>query len=412
MLNQLLTTLSEFIHDLRAQKLRTFLTVFGIVWGTVAVVVLLAFGTGFKRQTAVRMHGIGEGIVILFPGKTTRPYEGFGTGRRIRLVESDAALLQREVPGIQAVSPEYSLRSVPVRVDRNILTPLIAGVYPIYGDLRNIICEPGGRFFNDLDLRFRRRVAVIGDAVKAYLFGEGEAVGKLIYLGEIPFTVVGVMRKKTQNSSYNSRDKDRVFIPAATFASTFGHVYINNLIYRHADPRQAKAVNQRVREVLGKRYKFDPTDQDALWLWDTSEFDKFLFYFFLAFNIFMGVIGSFTLAVGGLGVANIMYVVVQERYKEIGIKRAVGATRTNILFQFFLETFFIVLLGASVGFGLAVGITQILQFMPIKEYIGTPEISGLVVAATVGILMLVGLAAGLMPARKAANLNVVECLRA
>ncbi|NIV93157.1 FtsX-like permease family protein [candidate division KSB1 bacterium] len=411
-MNQFLTTLSEFIQDLRAQKLRTFLTIFGIIWGTVAIVVLLAFGMGFKRQLSINMHGIGEGIVIMFPGKTTKVYEGFGKGRRIRLVEEDAALLQREVRGIRAISPEYSKWSLPVRLGKNILNPNITGVHPIYGDMRNIICERRGRFFNDLDLELRRRVTVIGNAVKEYLFGEADAVGKLIYLGDMPFTVIGVMQEKTQNSSYNSRDKDRVFIPASTFASAFGDIYINNIIYQHADPTQAESVNEQVRQVLGKRYKFDPTDKDAIWLWDTSEFDKFMFYFFLAFNIFMGVIGSFTLAVGGIGVANIMYVVVQERYREIGIKRAVGATKGNILFQFFMETFFIIALGAVIGFLIAVGIAQLLKFMPIKEFVGTPEISVEVTVATVAILLLIGMAAGLMPARKAANLNVVDCLRA
>lgn len=411
-MNQLISTLSEFIQDLRSQKMRTFLTVFGIIWGTVAIVVLLAFGMGLKRQMSINMHGIGEGIVIMFPGKTTKAYEGFGRGRNIRFIEEDAELLKSEVRGIKAISPEYSKWSVPVRLGKNVLNPNITGIYPIYGDIRNIIPEQGGRFINALDIEHRRRVAVIGNEVKTFLFGEKEAVGNLIYLGDMPFTVIGVMQEKTQNSSYNSRDKDRVFIPASTFSSAFGDIYVNNIIYQHADPTQAESINEQVRSVLGKRYKFDPTDKDAVWLWDTSEFDKFLFYFFLAFNIFMGVIGSFTLAVGGIGVANIMYVVVQERFKEIGIKRAVGATRTNIMFQFFMETFFIISLGAAIGFLIAVGITQGLQFIPIKEYVGTPEISGAVVFATVSILLLIGLAAGLMPARKAANLNVVDCLRA
>ena len=149
----------------------------------------------------------------------------------------------------------------------------------------------------------------------------------------------------------------------------------------------------------------------AGWLWDTTEFDKFLFYFFLAFNIFLGVIGSFTLAVGGLGVANIMYIVVQERIKEIGIKRAVVAKRSNIVVQFFLETFIIILIGASIGFTIAVAITRILQYVPIKEYVGTPEISIEVGIATAFVLTVIGLAAGFMPARHAAELNVVDCLR-
>ncbi|HLF14147.1 MAG TPA: ABC transporter permease [Bacteroidota bacterium] len=411
-MNTLRTTFSEFVRDLREQKLRTFLTVFGIVWGTVAIVVLLAFGMGFKRQLAINMHGIGESIAIMFPGATTKAFGGFGIGRPIRLTEEDAALLASEVKEIRRISPEYSSRETPVRLGENIVNSLVAGVYPVYGEMRNIIPGPEGRFINDPDMAKRRRVVVLGDAVKEMLFGESEAIGKVIMIGEVPFTVVGVMLKKTQNSSYNRRDKDRVFIPASTFGSIYGARYVNNIIYQPRDPTNSEAVNEKVREVLAKRYTFDAADKDAIWIWDTAEFDKFFFYFFLAFNIFLGLIGSFTLAVGGIGVANIMYIVVQERVREIGIKRAVGAKRSNILFQFFLETIFIVGLGSSVGFAIAVGITEALAYIPIREFVGTPEISIEVAAATMALLSGIGLTAGLLPAKRAANLDVVECLRA
>jgi len=411
MMNNLHTVFTEFLRDMRAQKLRTFLTVFGIVWGTVAIVVLLAFGMGFKRQLAINMHGIGESISIMFPGRTTKAFEGFGIGRPIALTEEDAVLLSTQVHDIARISPEYSSQETPVRLGENIVNSLIAGIYPVYGEMRNIIPAQGGRFINQPDMDARRRVVVLGDGVKEMLFGEGDAIGKMIMIGEIPFTVIGVMMKKTQNSSYNRRDKDRVFIPASTFKSVFGVYYVNNIIFQPADPTRSEETGREVRQVLGKKYRFDPADEDAVWIWDTAEFDKFAFYFFLAFNIFLGIIGSFTLAVGGIGVANIMYIVVEERIKEIGIKRAVGAKRSNILSQFFLETVFIIGLGSSVGFLIAVGITQALGYIPIKEYVGTPEISVEVAIATVFLLSSIGLVAGLLPARRAANLNVVECLR-
>ncbi len=409
-MNHLGTIISEFILDLRAQKLRAFLTMFGIVWGTVTIIVLIAFGVGFKKQMSINMHGIGESIAIMFPGKTTKPWEGFGTGRPMTFVEEDTRLLASQIPGIKAISPEFGRRT-PTRVAQNILTSLISGIHPIYADMRNIIPEPNGRFIDDLDLKHRKRVAVIGNKVKEFLFGESDALGKIIYVGEVPFMVIGVMQKKTQSSSYNSRDQDRVFIPATTHSSIYGSIYLNNIIYQVHDPRQGEAVVEQVRAVLAKRYKFDPADKDAVWIWDTTMFDKFIFYFFLGFNIFMGAIGSFTLGVAGIGVANIMFIVVQERVKEIGVKRAVGAKRSNILFQFFMETFFIVGLGSALGFLIAFGIITALQYVPIKEYVGTPEFSAEVAIATVTILCIIGLAAGLMPARKAANLDVVECLR-
>lgn len=411
-MNHLRTTIVEFLNDLRAQRLRTFLTVFGIVWGTVAIIVLLAFGMGFKRQIGINMHGIGESIAIMFPGRTTKAFEGFSSGRSIQLTEEDVTLLAKQVSSIRAISAEYAAHSVPVRVGENVINTLVAGVYPVYADMRNIIPEPGGRFINELDVKERKRVTLIGDETKRLLFGEGQAIGKVLYVGSVPFTVIGVMQKKTQNSSYNRRDADRVFIPSSTFASVYGTPYITNIIYQPKDPARSEETGDEVRSVLGKRYKFDPEDKNAVWIWDTTQFDKFMFYFFLGFNIFMGMIGSFTLGVGGIGVANIMFIVVQERMKEIGVKRAVGATKRNIMFQFFMETFFIIAIGSFIGFVIAVGITEALQFIPIKEFVGTPEISIEVAAATMFVLSAIGLAAGLMPARKAANLSVVDCLRA
>jgi putative ABC transport system permease protein len=383
---------------------------FGIIWGTVAIIVLIAFGMGFKKQTSANMHGIGESIAIMFPGKTTKPWQGFGIGRRMFFLEEDAVRLASRVRGIKAISPEFGQR-VPTRVGENIVTPLVSGIYPIYGEMRNIIPEQGGRFINDLDMKHRRRVALIGDKVKEFLFGTGDAIGRIIFVGDVPFQVIGVMQKKTQPSSYNSRDQDRIFIPATTYSSTYGEIRLSNIIYQVYDPMTSETVSAEVRSVLAQRYKFDPADKDAVWIWDTSEFDKFAFYLFLGFNLFLGLIGSFTLGVAGVGVANIMYIVVQERIKEIGIKRAVGAKKSNILFQFFMESFFIVGLGSAIGFLIALGIVTALQSLPIKEFVGTPEISSEVVIATITILSLVGLFAGFMPARRASNLDVVDCLR-
>jgi putative ABC transport system permease protein len=410
-MDHFLSIVSEFISDLRAQKLRAFLTTFGLIWGTVAIVVLIAFGVGFKKQLSANMHGIGDQIAIMWPGKTTKAFEGYGTGRYLSFVEDDANLLSARIRDIAAVSPEYTRRT-PARVGQNILNPGVTGIYPIYGEMRNVIPQIGGRFINDLDMQQRRRVVVLGDKVKEFLFADIDAIGKLVYVGDVPFTVIGVMQKKTQPSSYNMRDQDRIFIPASTYSSVFGQIHLTNIIYKAVDLASAEEVNRQVRQVLGQRYKFDPTDKDAVWIWDTSEFDKFMFYFFLGFNIFMGLIGSFTLGVAGVGVANIMFVVVQERVREIGVKRASGAKKSNILFQFFMETGFIIAIGSSIGFVIAYGIIQLLQFIPIKDFVGTPEMSMGVVVATVFVLSVIGLAAGLMPARRAANLNVVDCLRA
>jgi putative ABC transport system permease protein len=384
-------TLRQFVDDLKTQRLRTALTVLGITWGTVAVVVLLAFGVGFEAQTNKNMHGIGHGVVIMFGGRTTKPFQGFPEGRYIQFREDDVALMQREISGISQISPEFSNRNTPVRRGTSSATPNITGIYPVYGEMRNIIAEQGGRFINSLDLQERRRVSVLGDELKKLLFGDEDAIGKQVYVGQVPFLVVGVMQHKTQSSSYNSRDQDRVFIPASTHRSIFGDKYLANIIYRVRDPQISETVQTRVYEVLGRRYKFDPTDRDALGIWDTNEFDKFIGFFFLGFKLFMGIVGSFTLTVGGIGVANIMYVVVRERTREIGIKRSVGARRRDILLQFIAETFLLVAVGAVLGF--------------------VPAISPMVATATMALLAAIAFFSGLFPARRAAGLDPVECLR-
>jgi len=401
----------EFFADLRAQKLRTSLTVLGIAWGTVAVVVLLAFGVGLERQTRKRFHGLGDRIVILFGGRTTKPFAGFGTGRPIRLTADDVPILEREVSEIEYISPEFITRSGRVRRGVKAAAPAVTGILPVYGFMRNIIAEAGGRFINDRDIAERRRVAVLGDELAKLLFGDESAVGQQVFLGDTPFTVVGVMRPKLQNSSYQQRDKDRVFIPATTQYALFGDRFLNNIVYRAKAPELTKAAEQRVYETMGRRYRFDPTDKDALAFWDTSEWETRFGQMFVAFHIFFAIVGSFTLLVGGIGVANIMYIVVRERTREIGVRRAVGATRADIMRQFFAEAVMIVALGATLGLALSLGLVVALGALPIKEFVGVPTISPAVLAATLVLLALVAFAAGLMPARRAAALDPVEALR-
>ncbi|MFO7588112.1 MAG: ABC transporter permease [Gemmatimonadota bacterium] len=407
------TIVSEFWSDVRAQKLRTALTILGITWGTVAVVTLLAFGTGLERATLKRFHGLGDRVVMLFGGTTTKPFQGFPDGRQVRLREEDAVILARQIPEIERISPEYSRRGTPVRNGRAIMNPNITGVWPAYTYMRNVIPDVGGRFLNDGDVDQRRRVVVLGDKVRDLLFEgkTGDVVGRRILIGETPFTIVGVMRPKNQSSSYNSRDQDRVFIPASTHRAMFGDVYVNNLVYQTASPEASQRAEEQVYRILGGKYRFDPTDEDALGVWDTTEFEKMFGFLFLAFNAFFAIVGSFTLTVGGIGVANIMYVVVKERTKEIGIKRSVGARKGDILRQFFLESTTIVMIGAVIGFVLSLGLVRIVRFGDMEDFIGVPVVSPTVAVITISLLGLIALLAGWFPARKAANLDPVECLR-
>jgi putative ABC transport system permease protein len=400
----------EFLADLKRQKLRSALTILGITWGTVAVVVLLAFGTGLAVQMTKNARGIGENVVILTPGRTTISYEGFPKGRGITLEEQDVAALRQEVSSIARLSPEYG-RWYPVHLGTANTNPWISGVYPEYSEMRNIFPAAGGRWFNELDMEKRRRVAFLGDGLKQLLFKDEEAVGKVVYVGATPFTVIGVMQKKTQNSSYQSRDQDRIFLPSTTYNSVFGERRVARILYQAVDPTQAETVRGQVSEVLGRRHRFDPQDKDAVYVWDTSENMKFFHNLFLGFNLFLGVVGSFTLIVGGVGVANIMYIVVRERTREIGIRRALGARRKDILLQILFETGLIVGMGAVFGLIISFAMVKAAAFLPIQESVGTPTISALVVAITLLLLAGVALLAGFFPARRAANLDPVESLR-
>lgn len=401
----------QFVEDLKQQRLRTILTILGITWGTVAVVVMLAFGTGLERQMRKSAAGIGDGLIIMSGGRTTRAFAGFPEGRRINLVEEDAELLRREVPDIEMISPEYGSWEARIRRGTQNANPYATGIIPEYADFRNIIIEPGGRFINEQDIALRRRVAVLGDELDSLLFNKLPSVGEQVFLNGVPFTVIGRMEHKNQNSSYNARDKDRVFIPASTHKAMFNHQHVNNIVFKVRDPDLSKQAQRQVYDVLGRKYKFDPNDEDALGIWDTTEEMKFFKYLFLGFNVFLGVVGAFTLAIGGIGVANIMYIVVRERTREIGVKRSLGARRSSIMFQFLAETFVVVGVGAALGLLISVGLVELGQLLPIEDQVGTPSISALVMVITLTLLSTIAFAAGLFPARKAANLDPVACLR-
>ncbi len=402
---------TQFLRDMKSQKLRTFLTIFGIIWGTASVVLLLAFGKGLHAQNQESMHGLGEGIVILWGGKTSKPYMGFGRGRWIGLREEDAALLKGEIREMGGISPEYSKWNTTMRYKKNTVTQNMIGIYPIFGEMRNIYAETGGRFINPIDLENQKRVVFIGNELKEDLFGQDKAVGKYIFIDNVPFLVVGVMKKKSQDSSYSGRDSRKAFIPASTFAAMYGYKYVNNMIFKPKDPRQVESVKNQVYSVLGKKNKFDPEDKETLWMWDTSEMQKFLTYFFLAFRGFLAIIGTFTLIVGGIGVSNIMNVVVEERAKEIGIKMSLGAKKRHILSQFVFETLMITFAGGVIGFMFAFMVVRVFPYFKLEEYMGTPEISLSAGLIAVGVLGLVGFISGFFPARRAASLNPVQALK-
>jgi len=407
---KLLIVLKLFAKDVQKQKLRTFMTMFGIVWGTVALIVLMSFGEGLYRHSVKEFHGLGEQIAILWPGSTKKPFKGLPRGRPLRMEANTADFLKSQVPEIVRASPEFN-RSVNLRVGRKSISQSASGVYPEFALMRNVI--PGsGRFINAVDMEYRKRTIFLGTNVRNDLFGEGaDAVGRYVYVQGVPFLVVGVLQEKDQNSSYNARDVDKVYIASTTYEVTFGEKFPNNFVYQIASSPDYKKVQKKVFAALGARYQFDPTDEEALWLWDTNENLEEMKPFFDGFKMFLGIVGIFTLIVGGIGTANIMYVVVKERTKEIGIKMALGATRLHIMGQILGEALILTFVGGIGGFAVSKILIALFPLLKLEEYVGNPMIAPWVVVASITVLMLLGLLAGFFPARRAANLNPVECLR-
>jgi putative ABC transport system permease protein len=405
-----LPSLVLFARDLRNQKLRTFLALLGITWGTTAVVLLLAFGVGLKRYHSRRMHGLGDGIVVAWPMKTSISFEGIPKGHPIRLRAEDVLKLASEIPELEAASPEIPLWGHPIVHGRRDYRAYVGGVYPCYSDLRYIYPQVGGRFINEQDIERRHRVIFIGDHIKQELFGNAEAVGETVFIQGTGFTIIGVLRPKQQSSTYYGEDRRAAYIPASTMTSIFGYHYINNFIYRARDPRQQSFVTQRVYQVVSKICGFDPADRETLMLWDTSDANKLIFYFFFGFNTLLGLCGIFTLMVGGIAVANIMYLLIGQKTGEIGIQMAVGAKPRHILMQFLLQALLLVAAGGLAGFLISRILTAIMSIVPLPEQLGVPEMSPIVCLVTVILLGGIGLLAGYFPARRAASQDPVRCL--
>lgn len=406
--------LQEFLHDIRAHRVRFMLTVAAMAWGTLAVVLLMAFGAGLTVRMRESFLNAGDRIIRMYNGQTTKEYQGLPTGRRIRLHEEDAELLQRSIPQIAAVNPGLG-RWARLRAGDQIASTYMEGVHPCFEFMRRTFPGAGGRFLNDRDLSERRRVVFLGSVIAGELFGTSDPVGRTVHIDGVPFIVVGVMPKKLQTAMNNGPDDRRAIIPYTTFKSIYGGRYLDELIVKPARPQDGPEVVQQARMVLGRKYHFDPEDERAVPMWDFIEEEKVSARIFIGMNVFLAVVGGMTLVIAGVGVANIMYVVVKERTREIGIKRAVGARRRDILLQFICEALLIAGLGGGIGFAGAAGLIKIVWLVPAREgalqFLARPLLSPHVAIFASFVLLLIGLLAGLFPARRAARVDPVEALR-
>jgi len=408
------TMLEEFIVDFRQQKTRVMLTLISIIWGTMSVVLLLAFGFGLKERMYEGQMGARDNIVTIWSGETSLPYQGLPVGRNIWLNVEDIDLLRENIPFIELISPSQG-NNFRVRYGDNRTTTWGEGVAPDFMEMRHMFPRPGGRFINDNDVKDRRRVVFIGDEIAKTLFGDEDPVGSTIELDGLPYTVIGVMIPKHQTSMSNGPDAERVVIPYTTFGTVYNRRSVHQMLVRPSVPDRSQELVRDIRNVLGRKYRFDPTDEVALNIDDDIEMEKIVRKIFLGLNIFFGVIGSLTLVIAGVGVANIMYVVVKERTHELGIRRAIGAKRGHIIMQFLGEAFMITGGGGAIGIGLSLGIIGLVSLVPLDsgvlKYMGHPIFSWPIAMVTVFILMAIAVIAGIFPARQAAEINPVEALR-
>ncbi len=394
-----------------------FLTIMGVAWGMANIALLLSVGEGLYRVTTGGMTGMGEGVVVVWPNQSSLPYRGFGAGRPVRVNEEDIRAAKKS-PYLESISAEYSGWSAQMKAGNVFISKQVRGVYPCYGEMRNLYPEPGGRFLNQLDEERKRRVIFIGNGIRDALFGtDANPVGNVITLNGNPFTVIGVMRHKYQTAMYSGSDAQACFIPASTFRMLFNRVYVNIVLLKPQSEKNSKAAQEDFRKLIASRHGFHPDDKELYNSWDTFETQSMQRKIFRGLQIFLGVMGGLTLLIAGMGVANIMYVTVRERTREIGIKMAVGAHPSLIVSQFILEAVVTVAIGGALGACMAMGLIKLFTFVPMPEkfvsVVGRPEpvFSGMIALVCVTILNFIGLLAGMFPARKASLVDPVEALR-
>jgi putative ABC transport system permease protein len=401
----------------RAHKMRTFLTMFGIVWGIASVILLVGLGRGFTVDQKKHMETLGKDLVIVWGGRTSSQVGGLAAGREITLIIDDARLIRDECYLVKNVSPEMR-RQIPEVSAFNSANRGVVGMWPAYQEFRSLKLE-SGRLITDEDEREARRVVVLGSAARQQLFSGQPAVGSMLTIKGIPYAVVGVLEKKKQNSNYSGPDNDYLFAPYSAVARDFpppqkpgivkGH--LDDLVFQVADPQTHDDAVQQVRRVLGRVHHFDATDKDALFIWDTMEGAKLLDNIFGVVTLFFGCVAVVTLCLGGIGVMNIMLVSVTERTREIGVRKAVGATSGDILRQFFAESALLTVASGGLGLALGIGACVALSQLPLPDFVPHPIISVISVVLSILTLSLITLTAGMYPAQRAAEMMPVESLR-
>ncbi len=407
---------------------------FGIMWGIISITILSAMGEGFQRGNEAVLRELGKNIVIIRNGRTSLQAGGERAGRRIRLHIDDVYALQEKSKLLEHVTPELMNGSVMAKSPFNSSTLQMSGVWPIYQEIRTIEVDRG-RLMTEVDNEESRRVVIIGYDAAEQLFADRDPIGKQIQLKGVPYTIIGKIRKKDQDSNYTGADNRRLFIPygtmrkdfplagnmntpdslSAIIAAPYDYVVEDTIRFiderGKVDFREGGPTEDEIRAILGPKLAFDANDVEALSIWNTSMETVLFSKIITAMNEFFISVSVITMLLGGIGVMNIMLIAVKERTREIGIRKALGATTRTIQRQFFTEGLLLMLLSGAIGLGVAVGLSGLVNMLPLPA-----RFTGMIVTLdtyllAIGILTLIGVAAALYPARKAALLPPIEALR-
>lgn len=404
---------------LRRNYTRTLLTMLGVVWGIATVTLLIAYGSSFRKILVGGFDAFGKSVVICWPQQTSEQPGGQRAGKPVVFEQADVDIVKETAPLVKHVCRETVRRPGIAYGDRLVGTAAIRGVCPEYGEMRNE--QPSeGRWISSTDELERRRVCFLGGRVREQLFSGRPAVGETVQIGGVRFTVIGVMARKIQLSNYFSSDDDSVWIPYSTAGDLWNTRYAAVMLFEPIAPQYEKKAMAQVLAAVATRQQFSPTDPKAIQMFGRDEFRPVIDALTIGLQVLLAFVGTLTLGIGGVGVMNIMLVSVDERIREIGLRRALGARKRHIKLQFLAETLLIMLLGGAIGVLISYAIAAAVGTLPLmgplfEDNSGQADIhlkiSLMTVIVSALVLLVVGVASGMVPAMRASKLDPVEALR-
>ncbi len=402
----------EIFSTIEKNKLRTFLTGFSVAWGIFMLIILLGSGKGLENGVQNQFNSSASNSLWIWSGQTTIAYKGMKPGRNIQMENSDYDMIRNTVKGVEYISPRnYIRQNNTLSYKRQFGNFDIRTVYPDYGLIEKVSVLKG-RFVNKFDIEKFRKVVIISTVARDALFKGEDPLDKFITIAGIPFKVVGVFTDQDNNNGENNRV---VYLPMTTAQRVFNggnHVQLISLTTGKASVDQSKMMAEEITSKMAAKYKFDPNDKRAVQIWNNVEQVEKVMKLFAGIRLFIWIIGIGTIIAGIVGVSNIMMIVVKERTKEIGIRKALGATPISIISLIMQEAILITGFAGYIGLLLGIALLELIsKYLPPSDFFRNPEADfGVAVSATI-MLIMAGALAGFVPARRAAAIKPVDALR-